>query len=468
MERGSWRNSLDGRRKLGVWGTKKIPETVVDAEGNVQYRCEVCKKLFNKNYNLRAHSRLHTGERPFQCTAPGCNKSFLWKSSLTSHRVAHEKDNRQTARQEFVIQPEEGPVATSMDLGDDAYASRGGRNIGRRHSEPVHNFFLHSQFQGCVANDSADRGCKSMPESLTMSHAFSERDHIPQANSAPVFQQQLGKQRGHARDFRPQQPQKSLNRFAPESVVPFHAPRRGGQLLNPFEHSLAAAMLELEAVIKPSLQASLSPPTSPRDEDYPKSQLRGSSPWPAGAQTHEIRHSPLMAPAHHQPGPAAWLESPSLAERRTPPQTDDANKLLPMDSHQNMSQPEQPCSGRMPPRPPIAGQPQHPRAPFLNLAVVPPSTPQEIDPVTMMFSPDITPYSCNSYSGNSSAANTSPGTAASSSIGTALDTLASLDLAHLTNGKTYMRPMGSPNMAGSFDAGLQQMHNDDVKYQQDS
>ena len=55
-----------------------------------RYSCSYpgCTKMSSEASNLRAHMRLHTGERPYVCLRPACGKSFRWKSSLTYHEKA--------------------------------------------------------------------------------------------------------------------------------------------------------------------------------------------------------------------------------------------------------------------------------------------------------------------------------------------------------------------------------------------
>ena len=47
------------------------------------YKC-FCQRSFTYQCTLKAHFRIHTGER-FRCTSVGCHRSFLYKRSLAYH-----------------------------------------------------------------------------------------------------------------------------------------------------------------------------------------------------------------------------------------------------------------------------------------------------------------------------------------------------------------------------------------------
>ena len=51
-------------------------------------RCTYCGKDFPK-HKLEQHIRTHTGEKPFECTEPGCNKPFASKGQLKVHEKTH-------------------------------------------------------------------------------------------------------------------------------------------------------------------------------------------------------------------------------------------------------------------------------------------------------------------------------------------------------------------------------------------
>ena len=52
-----------------------------------RWQCVRCNKLFNSQGSLRAHARIHTGERPYQCQY--CYRTFCQASTLRSHERLH-------------------------------------------------------------------------------------------------------------------------------------------------------------------------------------------------------------------------------------------------------------------------------------------------------------------------------------------------------------------------------------------
>lgn len=61
--------------------------------GIKQHQCPHCDKRFRLVQYLNEHIYTHTGERPFVCTFPGCNKRFRQAGKLSIHKKQHNKVN---------------------------------------------------------------------------------------------------------------------------------------------------------------------------------------------------------------------------------------------------------------------------------------------------------------------------------------------------------------------------------------
>ncbi|XP_072343738.1 transcription factor Sp2 isoform X1 [Scyliorhinus torazame] len=76
-------NCKDGEKRSGEVGKKK-------------HVCHIpgCEKVFRKTSLLRAHVRLHTGERPFVCSWVYCGKRFTRSDELQRHSRTHTGEKR--------------------------------------------------------------------------------------------------------------------------------------------------------------------------------------------------------------------------------------------------------------------------------------------------------------------------------------------------------------------------------------
>ena len=57
-------------------------------------KCDICSKVFFHEVDFKTHIKVHNGEKPFQCSFPGCFRKFNRKSNLEYHEKSFHKNNK--------------------------------------------------------------------------------------------------------------------------------------------------------------------------------------------------------------------------------------------------------------------------------------------------------------------------------------------------------------------------------------
>ena len=67
---------------IEIQGCVLLPRMHTD-EKPYDYECEICKKTYNTNNELKRHKRLHIREKPYSCDVR--QKSYSKSSKLSQH-----------------------------------------------------------------------------------------------------------------------------------------------------------------------------------------------------------------------------------------------------------------------------------------------------------------------------------------------------------------------------------------------
>lgn len=62
-----------------------------ESDDEFNFKCRFCQKNLSSRQNLKEHTYIHTGEKPYECPEAGCGKKFRQGSLLSIHKRIHQE-----------------------------------------------------------------------------------------------------------------------------------------------------------------------------------------------------------------------------------------------------------------------------------------------------------------------------------------------------------------------------------------
>lgn len=75
------------KTRAGASASKSVAKRGRRISSNSTLPCPVCQQTYSRKDNLRAHMRVHSGEKPYKCKE--CSSTFRWLGALRKHRANH-------------------------------------------------------------------------------------------------------------------------------------------------------------------------------------------------------------------------------------------------------------------------------------------------------------------------------------------------------------------------------------------